>query len=335
MKELAVQIIEDADTLAVLETGWWELWRRAPSATPFQSPAWLLPWWSSFSPGELFVVACRHAERLVGLAPFYIESGVQGRRILPIGISLSDYLDVLIDPQWEGPVAHAVVNEIARQRARWDSWALEELRPEAAALALACPDACCEKIEQQSACPVLRLAAGNAFCDVPQGKLRKLRMTRNRLSRLDAQIFVPPQECWREFIAGLFRLHATRWESSGETGVLKDCRVHAFHLRSVPRLLSAGLLRLYGISIQDRLAGAYYGFTDRRLAYAYLTGFDPVFAYGSPGTALVGHAIDEAAREGCREFHFLRGQEDYKYSWGASDRWNCRRSFRPAGPALP
>src|SRR5438270_11540604 len=146
MKELAIQIIEDADTLAVLETGWWELWRRAPSATPFQSPAWLLPWWSSFSPGELFVVACRHAERLVGLAPFYIESGVQGRRILPIGISLSDYLDVLIDPQWEGPVAHAVVNEIARQRARWDSWALEELRPEAAALALACPDACCEKI---------------------------------------------------------------------------------------------------------------------------------------------------------------------------------------------
>ena len=30
-----------------------ELWRRAPAATPFQSPAWLIPWWRHFGSGEL------------------------------------------------------------------------------------------------------------------------------------------------------------------------------------------------------------------------------------------------------------------------------------------
>ena len=30
-----------------------ELWRRAPAATPFQAPAWLIPWWRHFGNGEL------------------------------------------------------------------------------------------------------------------------------------------------------------------------------------------------------------------------------------------------------------------------------------------
>src|SRR5438067_13146623 len=108
MKELAVRIIDNEEEFAAIEAAWWALWRRAPSATPFQSPAWLLPWWSSFQPGQLFAIAFTHAERLVGLAPFYIEPGSQSRRILPIGISLSDYLDVLIDSEWEEPVGRVL-----------------------------------------------------------------------------------------------------------------------------------------------------------------------------------------------------------------------------------
>jgi len=133
----------------------------------------------------------------------------------------------------------------------------------------------------------------------------------------------------------VFRLHGARWQSRGEPGVVADQAVRAFHESAVPRLMTAGLLRLYGIRIDGRLAGAYYGFFDRGLAYAYLGGFDPAFAYGSPGTALMGHAIEEAHREGARELHFLRGAEAYKYAWGAFDHRNCRRCFRPAPPARP
>ena len=36
--------------------------------------------------------------------------------------------------------------------------------------------------------------------------------------------------------------------------------------------------------------------------------------------------IDAALAEGRREIHFLRGDEAYKYAWGARDRMNaaCR-----------
>ena len=72
---LHAEVIRQAEPFAALEAEWWELWRRVAAATPFQSPAWLIPWWRCFHPGELFVVTVRAAGRLVGLAPFYVEDG--------------------------------------------------------------------------------------------------------------------------------------------------------------------------------------------------------------------------------------------------------------------
>jgi CelD/BcsL family acetyltransferase involved in cellulose biosynthesis len=66
----------------------------------------------------------------------------------------------------------------------------------------------------------------------------------------------------------------------------------------------------------------------RDRAYGYLTGFDPTYEFESPGTIVVGYAIETAVREAAREFHFLRGREAYKYHWGAVDRWNRQRVFR-------
>jgi CelD/BcsL family acetyltransferase involved in cellulose biosynthesis len=87
-------------------------------------------------------------------------------------------------------------------------------------------------------------------------------------------------------------------------------------------------VRFYVLHLAGTVAAIYYGFIHGDRAYAYLGGFDPAFAFESPGTVLLDHAIREAAREGAREFHFLRGREAYKYQWGAADRWNSYRSFR-------
>src|SRR5215208_3729319 len=123
------EVIAGAAELAALEGEWWKLWRRAPTATPFQSPAWLLPWWRHFHPGVLLTITVRSSGRLVALAPFYIEDGALGRRLLPIGISLSDYLDVLLDPGCEGEAGEALVRGFEAAGDLWDSWELEELPP--------------------------------------------------------------------------------------------------------------------------------------------------------------------------------------------------------------
>jgi CelD/BcsL family acetyltransferase involved in cellulose biosynthesis len=87
-------------------------------------------------------------------------------------------------------------------------------------------------------------------------------------------------------------------------------------------------LRLYRLRIAGAVAAVYYGFTWRDRSYAYLGGFDPDLPRLSLGAQTLYHAMREAIAEGCREFHFLRGGEAYKYAWGAEDQWNSARTFR-------
>ena len=325
---LATEIVGDESSFAALAPEWWALWRRCRGATPFQSPAWLIPWWRHFHPGDLFVVAVRRERRLVGLAPFYIEDGT--RRILPVGISVSDYLDVLLDPD-ETSAGPALVQFIAGEGRRWDEWSLEELPPGAAALALPAPQGCEEQLAPQSVCPVLVLPDDKALFEPSLGprQKRNLRLARNRASRR-GEIIVEQgaAETVTDILDWVFRLHAARWESRGEAGVLADDLVRAFHREAAPALMKEGLLRLYVLRIGGAPAAAHYGFTHRERAFAYLTGLDPDFAFESPGTILLAHALEQGIAEGAREFHFLRGPEAYKYAWGGTDRWNMRRVFR-------
>jgi CelD/BcsL family acetyltransferase involved in cellulose biosynthesis len=57
----------------------------------------------------------------------------------------------------------------------------------------------------------------------------------------------------------------------------------------------------------------------QRRWYDYIGGFDPQFSSLSPGSLLIGHAIEQAEAEGAAHFDFLRGAEAYKYRWGAVD----------------
>ncbi len=324
---LTVETLTETAQLSALAPEWAELWRISETATPFQSPAWLIPWWQTFRPGSLRVVTVRAGGSLVGIAPIYLETGGMGRRLLPLGISISDCLDVVLDPAFSDSAARAMAAHLASDRT-WQSMEWPELGNDAAALSLPCPTGCEERIERSAVCPFLTLPADVETLDeiLPARKRRKLRMAANRAARRGTVRFLSlADRSAAEMLDDLFRLHALRWQARGESGVLADDSVRLFHRRSTPRSAKLGVLRCYALQIGTDIAAVYYGFLQRRRAYAYLTGFDPQFEFESPGTLLLSHAIREAVREGARIFDCLRGGEAYKYEWGARDRWNYRK----------
>jgi len=328
---IEIDEIHETAALARLAPEWWALWERSTVATPFQSPAWLSAWWTAFAAGKLRILAAWDNGRLRALAPLYLDDGPLGRRLLPIGISLSDFVDVLVDPEaaWAG---EAIVQALSRSREHWDVWEMGSLLPGATALTLSCPADCTEAVEDAETCPVLHLAPGP--CDaglhhsIPALQRRKLRMARHRLDRHgNAAILSTHQLSRRDWLNALVELHTRRWEERGELGILADPRVQSFHDEALESLIERGIARLFALTIGGETAGIYYGFLDRGRAYAYLGGFDPRFSYYSPGTVLLGHAIEEALRDGAQEFHFLRGGEAYKYAWGAVDMVAAKRTF--------
>ncbi len=321
-------IITDAAELAALEPAWWDLFARVPDATPFAAPAWLLPWWRTFAPGSLWVVALSEGERLTGLAPLYLEDGPHGRRLLPMGIGLTDALDILVDPTRADAVGAALGRALAEVPPGLACWSAEDALPGAAVLALATPPGWSSTCAPQSACPVLALS-GPAREAIPPRQRRKWQMARNRAARRACLVVATTPDTVLDDLGHLQRLHSARWRERGEPGVLADPAVGRFHALALPALLAAGLLRMTTLQLDGEVAGVYFGLQRGSGAFAYLGGFDPGFAFESPGTLLIGAAIEAAAAEGVRAFSFLRGQEAYKYAWGATDIWTHRRLLEP------
>ena len=112
-----------------------------------------------------------------------------------------------------------------------------------------------------------------------------------------------------------------------EVGLDPDDVVQRFHRHVARAMLDAGALRMYAMRSGERVVAVFYGFADATTVYYYLSGYDPDLEKLSPGTLIVAHAIECARRDGATAFDFLRGAEDYKYSWGAKNRMNRRRQL--------
>ena len=159
--------------------------------------------------------------------------------------------------------------------------------------------------------------------------LRNVRQARHRADRIGGwtvEVESDPLPIWPEFID----LHQGRWSRPGAPGgVLGDAAVLAFHAAALPRLAMAGVARLYALRIGGRLAAAYYTLLQHGRLLFYLSSFDAAFAYVSPGTILLAHIVEHSIAEGLQELDFLRGNESYKYAWGACDRLNAAWQLRP------
>jgi CelD/BcsL family acetyltransferase involved in cellulose biosynthesis len=321
--------IDSEDGLTALVPEWNALWHRVPDATPFQSPLWLMPWWHQFCTGAPHIVTARSNGTLIGVLPLYALHEPGCVKLLPFGVSVSDYLDALIDPVHRD-TADALLPVITTIPC-WQECHLPDLPPDAALTAAATPPGLVETRDPGPPCPVLTLPSNPA--DLPTIVTRKtLRDVRQAQVRSEAAgpvvIEAADPSTVEAALGDLFRLHEKRWRDRGEAGVLAHPAVRAFHREAARAFCQAGMLRLYRLCIAGAVAGVYYGFHRSGNAYAYLGGFDTEMMRLSPGAQLLHHAICAAIADGAREFHFLRGGEIYKYAWGAVDRFNSARTFR-------
>jgi CelD/BcsL family acetyltransferase involved in cellulose biosynthesis len=326
-----IDCIEREDDIPALLPDWSSLWQRLATATPFQSPAWLLAWWRQFGTGAPRILVARSGGTLVGVLPLYSLEEPGCSKMLPIGIGLSDYIDALVDPA--APNATDRLLAAISDLADWDECHLPDLPPGSALAAAPCPAACDETVAEIVPCPVLALPDSVAALRTvaPRKILRDVHQARSRSTSLgNVEIERADLDTLDSAIDDLFLLHEKRWRSRGEDGVCADPVMQAFHRDAARALARAGMLRLYRLRIGEHIAAVYYGFARAGHSYAYLGGFDPELTRLSPGAQIMQHAIAEAVTEGVREFHFLRGGESYKYAWGAVDRWNRARTLRRA-----
>jgi CelD/BcsL family acetyltransferase involved in cellulose biosynthesis len=315
---------------------------------------WTRAWWRHYGGASgrwrrLWVLEFRDGPDVVGYAGLFVSAGFAPLRIARmIGTGGSDYNDLVATPGHEARVKDAFWAYLAERRDRWDWLDLQQVRPDAALLAGNEGDgrAALGPVRVRhwagETCPFLPLPPGDweAFRKL-LGK--KMRGNIGYYDRALAKVYevehrLADNDTLADDLDAFFILHQRRWNRRWLPGAFAARRARAFHADVAERLLASGHLRLHTLSLDGETHAALYCFQfNNRCAY-YLGGFEPTLARLSLGTVLTARAIRHAIeQDNCSEFDFLRGDEPYKYKWGARDRFNTRLSVTHGGlrgPAL-
>jgi len=243
----------------------------------------------------------------------------------------ADYASLLAAPRDLDAVADAVAAYLAGPGPDWDAVDLRRLRcgdPAAEALAAAFgrreqADGWTLNLEREDVCPVVTLPDGGDFDDFLATLGRKERHEiRRKLHRAEAvgEIRLTRSADPRADLAAFIELHQKRWGAEGLFSETPGGTMSRVFFRRLFELLGPdGPLVLSFLAVGDRRIGAGVHLEDRQSLLYYNAGLDPSARELSPGVLLVASYVRAALAGGFRRMDFLRGDEPYKYEWGAHD----------------
>lgn len=179
-------------------------------------------------------------------------------------------------------------------------------------------------ISDAEACPVLELPESYEAYIKSLGKNMREQIKRYP-KRLEKEFKVEYELARSEnevqkALTDLFRLHGARWRQRGQTGVLATARRQKFHRTVCAAFLEKDYLRLWSLKCNGTPACVLLNYVYNAKYYFFIGGFDPDLMRWSVGTCLFSKVFQQAIEEGAQEFDFLRGEEEYKYRYGAQNR---------------
>jgi CelD/BcsL family acetyltransferase involved in cellulose biosynthesis len=86
----------------------------------------------------------------------------------------------------------------------------------------------------------------------------------------------------------------------------------------VTNFSARGLVRYFTLNFRGDLAAIILAFRYRNKIYSYLSALDPNYEILGFGRTLLYDAIRHCYQQGIEAWNFMRGDEHYKFSWGAN-----------------
>jgi len=261
----------------------------------------------------------------------------------------ADYATLLAAPADLDAVAKAVAGHARSSGAAdgGDPWSVLDLRrlrcgdPVADALASAFTDvdggrAWTAELDREDVCPIVTIAAGATGLDDVLATLGKKERheIRRKLRRAEAVgpvalvESVDPLTDLEVFID----LHQRKWGARGlfpPTPGGDASRV--FVRRLFETFGPGGPVHLCFLTVAGRRIAAGITFEEGDTIGYYNAGVDPDARDLSPGVLLIARYVERAIETGRRRLDFLRGDEAYKYEWGAVDEPIQRLLIRRVG----
>ncbi|MEU6814936.1 GNAT family N-acetyltransferase [Streptomyces sp. NPDC046860] len=314
---LTTEIVTEEAAFAALAPAWGRLYRRCATATPFQSHAWLHSWWLSYGrPGGLRVLLVRSGPDLLAAAPLTLTRHPLPA-LVPLGGTVSDYGDVLLDDADDGRALDALTGALwtAARTALID---LREVRPGGAAERVyerwtgprrRLPDSLCLELPPV---PMDELLAR-----LPSNKAQRVRAKLRKLSSLGVdRRTAGPGEAGAA-VTRLLELHRLQWQGRRVTPEHLLPRFQQHLARAVEPMVRSGDAVVTEFRIGAEVVAVDLTLLSPGLAGGYLYGAHPSLRERKADVAVM--LLDACAAHTSAGAHgtlsLMRGDEPYKHHW--------------------
>ena len=320
---MKTSIFTDVTIFDTLSTEWDDLLERAISAPFFMCYAYQRTWWQYLGNDDLVLITVRNDDdQLVGLVPLYGKVNQAGQRELTfVGcVAVSDYLDMLVDPNHAEAVYAALLDCFTDLS--WDQLylcSLPHTSPTHVHFAeLAQQRGWSVMVTQQDVCPVITLADSwdNYLAGVVKKQRHEIRRKIRRLER-NAQVervMIDSEVGLDEAMNIFIDLHQ---KSTPDKEDFWSDQLISFFKAFAHNAAQAGWLKLYFLEVNGVKVAAMFCFDYNNEFLLYNSGYDPSHAKLSVGNVLTSYTLQDAIELGRTRYDFLRGNEVYKFRFGA------------------
>lgn len=333
---MITELINGSDAFTVLSDEWDNLAQRGITDTPFQTLAYQKAWWTHLHPenGRLHTITVRNEQKeLLAIACLY---NLDGALYFNGCVEETDYLDLIVSADHAESAWQAILDCLCSPNfPEWHSIDLcniPEASPSRTILDQEAQRRGFSFNEQvNEVCPVIPLAdTFEGYLDSIDSKQRReINRKLRRAQGADAQlVVVGPEDDVDTAVSDFLDLlqkstfEKRDWLNDGRRAVFYDAARAA---------QKAGTLNLLFIEVRGKKAAGLFNFDYKDRIWVYNSGLDPaLFGALSLGVVITAKAIENAIENGRSTFDFLRGNETYKYRFGAQDTTIYRIHLEPA-----
>jgi len=325
-----------SDFSSISETEWNSLVEQGISDVPFLRYEYLSQWWQTLGGGEwkqaeLVLISARENGQLIGIAPLF-KAEYEGHPALMLlgSIEISDYLDLIVRLDDLARFLSGLMDFLAQSSTYhglpFDWYNLPDSSPTRASL-----KAESERrglvYHEEVYRPTPRVALTGSFEEylarVEKKQRHEIRrkMRRAAESEIPVKFYVAGDAATLESeIEAFFQL--MEHDSSKASFLTPSMRIQ---MRSVIQTaFDHGYLWLAFLTVDGVRAAACLNFDYKNKLWGYNSGVSREYMELSPGWVLLGHQLQWACEHGRAEFDFMRGDEEYKYRFGAVNQYVMR-----------
>lgn len=327
-------LINKYEDWEALKTEWDELLKNSICRYPFLEFWYSQNWWQTLGGGEwpaenseLKIITARENDQLIGIAPLFSSFKDGSPMALRfIGqVEITDYLDFIALPSSLEAFLSGMLDFIDT-KSEFETKRLElvNFRDDSPSIALF-EGLCRQKgriVDSEVLQPAPTIFLPSTWDDYLQGLSKKQRHEVRRKERnlerdFEAELIFSNECCDLDVeIVNFIAMMANEEEKQKFLTPLMEKSM----IEMAKAAQKASCLSLASLYLNGEQAAAYLNFIRDDRIWVYNTGWNPKFSNASPGWALLTKLIQWGIENGMKEVDLMRGDEDYKYRFGASDR---------------